>query len=607
MQQIIDSILLASRQGQHAEALRLSRTLAQSFPADEGVRSLLAVSEQNAGDLDVAHELLLSLTQEFPGTWQHWMNLGNVRRLRGELAAAGEAYRKALAINPGSARLQANLGLLHLNLGEFPQAREHLCAACMSEGAEPGMRVWAAVACQASADDEGALALLQGWREWPALSEEATLELGWLLIVLGDPESGERILANEFQNANLRVRALARRVLAMERHNRLTEAAALTTRMHDPAQIADRQARMETLQALAIVAARLQRPDQARTWLEQALSLDLPARYRQPLLFSLARACDALGDVDGAMAALADAHAGDLGNGIRQAPDLRETGLLALADAQFDLQTPLQWSAEAAPSENESPVFVVGFPRSGTTLLEQMLSAHPAFVSVDEKPMVQRVLEQLRKQSLPYPEGLAGLSPTQRAALRECYWKEARRWADPQPGVRLVDKHPLNFLALPLIRCLFPEAPVILCRRHPCDSLLSSYMQNFRDPRLAAECASLERLAGLYVRLAARWAADSSRFPERILISRHEDLLQDTDLQLQRLGEFLGIDDTAAMRNYREHAQARGFIGTPSYAQVVQALHSDSAGRWKRYLRHLEPVLPVLAPIMEDWGYDDAR
>src|SRR5690606_1294344 len=144
MQQAIDSILQAMKQERHADALNLSRALHESLPKDEGVRSLLAASEQNAGDLDAARELLVDLTRDHPGTWQHWNNLGNVRRLLDDLEGAGQAYAEALKLNPGSAKLRANLGLLHLNLGNFAKAQEQLGQACAMPGAEPGMRVWAA-------------------------------------------------------------------------------------------------------------------------------------------------------------------------------------------------------------------------------------------------------------------------------------------------------------------------------------------------------------------------------------------------------------------------------------------------------------------------------
>ena len=329
-------------------------------------------------------------------------------------------------------------------------------------------------------------------------------------------------------------------------------------------------------------------------------------RYRRPLLFALARACDAIGDVDAAMLALNEAHSAEASEMIqRDGEPLTGTGLIALGDSAFLLNGPVSWAADDAPTQAESPVFLVGFPRSGTTLLEQMLSAHPDFESTDEQPMLQRVLERLREMGAYYPHGLAALSAIDRIGLRELYWQESRKSVHLREGQRLVDKHPFNFLALPLIRFLFPHAPLLFCRRHPCDSILSSYMQDFRDPRLAAECASLQSLAALYLRLDQRWQHDVARFPQHILMVRHEDLVSETEVQLRRIGDFLGVEDVSSMSRFSEHAQSRGFIGTPSYAQVVQPIHSEATGRWRRYAAHVAAILPTLRPVMEHWGYKD--
>lgn len=606
MQHIVENIVSAMNSGKHADALRLSRELSQSFPQDEGVLSLLAVSEQNAGDLGTARRLLLELTRDHPGTWQHWNNLGNVHRLLEELPEAGEAYQRALAINPGSARLRANLGLLMLRVGDFMLAREHLCAACTMEGSEPGMRVWAAVACQACADDSTAAALIQGWQEWPGLTEEAAVELGRLLFLLGDPKSGESILSREFQDSNYRHRAVARRVLALERLNRVDEAASLAAQLTIPAQIADRQTRLEVIQAMATMASRSGNHAAARALYLEALQNEPPQANRRALYFGLAKSCDALGDYQAAMDALKSAHTAVSAavGGASVSGQVRETGLLSLADSKFELDEACVWPEGDRPSVQESPVFVVGFPRSGTTLLEQMLAAHPAFKSADEQPMVQRMLESLRARGISYPQGLSELSDADLQALRGAYWQEAGKSVEIQPGTRLVDKHPLNFLALPLIRRVFPNAPIIFCRRHPCDSILSSHMQDFRDPRLAAECTSIERLAKLHANLSRRWMHDVARFPQGILTCRYEDLVSDTDAQLHLIGGFLGVEDISPMLSFREHARSRGFIGTPSYAQVVQPLSDAAIGRWQAYRDYFEPVLGVLGPVMEQWGYD---
>ncbi|MGA9422474.1 MAG: sulfotransferase, partial [Rhodanobacteraceae bacterium] len=408
------------------------------------------------------------------------------------------------------------------------------------------------------------------------------------------------VLQGEFADENIRLRAHARRVLALERINRVGEAADCVNEVPAAASISDPQTRMECLNARAAVAMRQDNYAAARRDYEQALEIDLP--FRQTLYFGLARACDKLDDPDAAMAALGRAHAARTA-GTTPADATAPIGLLSLATrhpAPEDVRT---WKCEDSPDASDSPLFVVGFPRSGTTLVEQILAAHESLVSVDEQPFVQRTIGSIRQRGLEYPADLGKLSTPDRDALRSLYWDEARKFASLRNGQRLIDKHPLNFLALPLIRCLFANAPMVFCVRHPCDAILSCYMQQFRDPQLAAVCISIDSLAREHVRLMQHWTHDFALFPEHVQMCRYEALVTDFDAETKNLGAFLGLADVTGMRAFAEHALARGFITTPSYAQVVQPLTPDAIGRWQRYRKSFEPVLPLLAPIMQHWGY----
>jgi tetratricopeptide (TPR) repeat protein len=600
MQQLITDIVAAMQGARHDDAVRMARELAVAMPDEEGALSLLAVSEQNVGNLDTARGLLERLTREHPATWQHWNNLGNVLRVTGDLDGAASAYAAALERNDASARLHANLGLLRLNRGDFAGAREALCRAAAMPGAEPGMAVWAAVACHASTDEDAARALLRDWRDWPRQSDEVTLELGWLLVQLGQVEDGEAVLRGPFQDPVTTARATARRVLALERVNRLDDAAALAAGLPGPAALADPRARMELLNARAQLAARRGDMAAARQDYEQALAIDgLPAHARAPLLFGLARACDKQDDTAAAFAALTAAHAADPG----EPASLPPHGLLALVDAA-PASNAGPWDETPSPAAEASPVFVTGFPRSGTTLVEQVLGAHPDFVSVDERPFVERMLLWMREHGFAFPGDLDRLGAAECEALRSVYWRAASMHATLTPGMRLIDKQPFNFLALPLIRRVFANAPLVFCLRHPCDAILSCHLQQFRDPQLARLCASIDSLAQAWVRIAQRWLDDAARWPQQIHVCRYETLVTDFEGESARLGAFLGIADVRAMQGFAEHARERGYIATPSYAQVVQPLNPDSIGRWQRYRAAFEPVLPLLAPLLEHWGYD---
>jgi hypothetical protein len=256
-----------------------------------------------------------------------------------------------------------------------------------------------------------------------------------------------------------------------------------------------------------------------------------------------------------------------------------------------------------APEAKHSPVFIVGFPRSGTTLLEQMLDAHPRLQSMDENPFFNKLSDQLAEQGIFVPQDMARLGQRDCDELRKRYLGMVcetipRRW-----DTQIVDKNPLNMLWLPLIHRLFPHAKFILALRHPCDVILSCYMQNFRSSVLAAACSDLQRLATSYVASMQSWLHHAAIFEPDVLTVRNEDIVADVEGQAARIAQFLELGDAAPLLDFHEHARRKGFIGTPSYTQVIQPVNSRGMNRWLRYREYIEPVLPILEPMLQHWGY----
>jgi hypothetical protein len=166
-----------------------------------------------------------------------------------------------------------------------------------------------------------------------------------------------------------------------------------------------------------------------------------------------------------------------------------------------------------------------------------------------------------------------------------------------------VDKNPLNLMRLPLIRRLFPNARTILAVRHPCDTLLSCFQQHFRAPDLALICRELPTLASNYRTAFDFWYAQLPLLESATYELQYETLVADFGTEVRKLTEFLQLPWDEAMLAPGEHARAKGFISTPSYAQVIQPINSKSVGRWKRYEAYFKDALPVLTPYLERWGY----
>ena len=134
--------------------------------------------------------------------------------------------------------------------------------------------------------------------------------------------------------------------------------------------------------------------------------------------------------------------------------------------------------------------------------------------------------------------------------------------------------------------------------------LLSCSMQSFRSPAFMVLCSSLPRLAQGYAHAFAQWSRDVEAFAPRVLEWRYESVVGQFDAQVTRLGQFLETADTSPMTRFAEHARHKRFISTPSYAQVTEGVHRRAVDRWQHYREQFEPVLPLLQPWLDRFGYE---
>jgi hypothetical protein len=427
--------------------------------------------------------------------------------------------------------------------------------------------------------------------------------MGMALMRLGRAEEAERLL-DPGEHGSDDPEVLAKLALLYERTNRLDLAQGLSDRLGAGFDGIGLEPQTDALTVAATLAIRRKDYEQARALTEKLLSLNPTPTSRANALYSLAAIADKRKDPQQAMRHLGEAHAIHLDLAREMMPELSAPGWRPLPVTQARM-TPEQ--AEFARGDGargiRTPTFIVGFPRSGTTMLENMLDAHPGFVSMDEQPFLDRSVELVKRAGLEYPNQVGQLRENDLESLRGDYWQSVSRVVDVGPGQTLVDKNPLNILRLPLIRRMFPDAPVILALRHPCDVILSCYMQDFRSPVFRAMCSNLETLARGYVDVMRFWIHHQELLRANVLELRYEDTVRDFDRQTERIAAFLGIDDGHRLADFPEAARRKGYIGTPSYSQVIEPVNANAVARWKAYRPWFEPVLPILLPVAEHWGY----
>jgi hypothetical protein len=262
-----------------------------------------------------------------------------------------------------------------------------------------------------------------------------------------------------------------------------------------------------------------------------------------------------------------------------------------------------QWVQSWTPlpqSHRPAPLFMVGFNRSGTTLLDRMLDSHPQVYVMEEVPAIDQARE---VRGGLYPDGLADLDPAQLGAARDAYFAVVDAHIPAGFEGLVVDKLPLNTIALGLIHRLFPSAKTVFSLRHPADVVISNFMQNYTPNPITVHFDSLEGAAKLYAQVMGLGLSLRNMLHMDVLEVRYEDLVDDWEPQVRRLLDFAGLPWDDQIRGYLGRTKKQGLIGTPSYAAVVEPVHQKAVGRRHNYATAIASVGPVLKPFIDAFDY----
>jgi Flp pilus assembly protein TadD len=550
-------------------------------------RGFLAQSLERFEEAVEAYEEVVAAT---PSDFESWNNLGNARRGLGDLGGAVAALERATALD-GSAPCRFNLASALVAAGREEEAEQALKMLAADFPTDPQALTELYRLYKGSGRGEEALAAISdaGMRA-PA---DANLQL-----MLG-VELGEALRTDEaeiaFRNAIAADPNLADAYLGLAvnyEHTNRDEALAPLARL------AEQNGLNEGVIAF-IHALGLRRSGQYEEALAQ-LSLvpetiepERTANLRGTLL-------DRLGRTDEAFAAFVESnrlHALNASDPLARAAEMRRQ-----LREDMDRLT-ADWLASwalAPPAEpcGRSPAFLLGFPRSGTTLLDTILMGHPEVQVMEEQPVLRRLSHELGEL-----RGLADLDADGIVAARARYFELAGSHCDTtRPGL-IVDKSPLHLNKVALIHRLFPDARIILALRHPADVLLSCFMSNFRLNAAMSNFLRLEDAADFYDLTFRFWEQARSLMPLDVHTIVYERMVEDPEAELRPLLDFLRLEWRPEMLDHQRTAASRGLITTASYSQVQEPIYKRASGRWQRYRAHLAPVLPTLKPWIEKFGY----
>ena len=397
----------------------------------------------------------------------------------------------------------------------------------------------------------------------------------------------------------------------------------------------------EALAGLASIAARDSKPDLARDYAERCRKID---PTEPTAIIALAIVENAAGNFETAEAllreALEDARAaghtravllGYLGDALdgqnriaeafaaysakgeefrrlhtsRLAGTPPATKVMASLSAYLESTPAKKWQRDDAPRPVERAprehVFLLGFVRSGTTLLERVLDVHPDVVSLEER----ETLNDLSQQFMHVPMGLDRLAALKGMAYdqaRAGYWRRVREYGVEPEGKVFIDKQPLNTFNLPMISKLFPEAKVLFALRDPRDVVFSCFRRHFEVNSTMFEFLNLEDGARFYAAVMNVGVLCRAKLPLTLHEHRYEDMVADFDGRVRAVCDFLDVPWTDAMRGFSTKAREET-IRSPSAAQVRRPLYGEGVGQWRRYAKEFAPALPILAPWVKHFGY----
>lgn len=540
--------LLQNRKFQEARDL-LQRT-ATAVPPDTELLLIMINALLHTGDFAdavVYCDKALNLNRDSPDVYfNKAMALGSL----GQIENAKLNLEAALRIDPGHALSRVRLGAVYFNLGHHREALKHLASAVKSHPSfvEAHVRLGDTLLSLGRVGQSRA-SYRKALKIEPS-EVNATAGLAAIAARKGEPKEAYKIIRRFLEKGN--------------------ENVSIATIYADISEAVDQQA-------------------QARQYLERVLNKSgLSVEDRRRLLFSLGKLCDALEDYHAAFEHFR--HGNNLGDDSFDPSAFRE---LTQSTIRFWNKDYFGRSQTARPRRSgNTHVFIVGMPRSGTSLIEQVIGSHPSVYAGGEMQEIHDIVAELPSvldSDRTYPLCMENVRRERLDGIRKAYVKALKKRSAGGNYVVSTDKMPNNFWHLGLIQLLFPDAKVIHCVRDPMDTCLSCYFQNFAGHHpYANDLKNLGIYYHQYRKVMAHW---KSVLDLPIMDTVYEEFITDTRAACQKLLEFCGLDWDQRVLQFHKTERA---VVTASYDQVKKPVYSSSVGRWRNYQQYIEPLIQEL-------------
>ena len=579
LQQRLEQAKTMHRQGQVEQALNEYKAIIEQDPKHAGAIHMLAIVKLQQGDLASAQSLFEQAIEIDGSQADFHSNLGNALAGQGQLELAYESFARAMQLDDSDLNAKMNAISALTELGRS-KAAQTLCEQVLNiDNNNVECMLALANICNLQKDYQAAL-------QWLVKAEQVDENNSDILIQL----CNQYELLNDIANARMWI------------DKALTVSPSSARAIFFNAIICRREGRLQDAEEL----------------LKQALNSGLNPKEQTEALNQLGLVSDKLGLYQQAYAAfnqcnqmiIAQTHnAMTIANKYLQGVEAIHQ---FFNEAMFAQLTSLSTAETSGPSEviDFQPVFFVGFPRSGTTLVEQMLKAHSDIVTTDEESPITAVVNEIDKSLSGYPANMASLDETELNRLRQIFADNVVQKFGPITGKTLVDKKPLNIIHLGLAKVLFPKAKIIFAHRDPRDTCLSCFMQKFETNSGMVNFLELEQTVKAYQLIMALWLhfkellanAETADFGNDIFEYQYEDLVDDVKGTLTKVLTHIDLPWQDNLNDYRKEALNRS-ISTPSYREVTKEVNKSAVNRWQNYQPVLQGALPLLEPFVKKFNY----
>ena len=555
------------RNGRMDEGIKLLKKALELDPGSGEMQSHLAIALVQTGDSQQAARHFEKAARLAPGNPEVQTDYGAFILESNRPQEAEPFFRKALKLKPDHAGALLNLGRCLSRQGRYTEAEQAFLAA---------------------------LRINPRW-------VDALYNLGILTVQMNFPERGRQYLEKAVTLDPKHEQAWVGLIRSYERtiEPDMEEKALAQAEKHIPHSIEFSIIRM------SILVRQGKTGEAAKILGEVSQKLKDPASVNPISLFDVAKAYDETGDPARAMQWFT--FSSEMQKKTYAARKLDWDSFPARINGyRKSLSFYKEWR-EAPPLAKDMPcpVFLVGFPRSGTTLLDQIFAGHSAVEVAEEKPAVRAAEVTIATTGRkPEWELLNKLDGSGIEVARKAYFAAMRNSGCVViPNSVFIDKFPLNLPLTPVIKRLFPDARFILALRHPCDCVLSNFMQRFTPNEGMIHTLDLTDAAKFYDLCFSAWEDAVETMGLKFHTIKYENVVGDMKGEIVKALDFLGLDWQDGVAAFDETAKKRK-IRTPSRSQVTQKLYTKASGRWHKYREYMGDVPEMLRPLAEKFGYE---